>query len=124
MTTLYGIKNCTSVKLARQWLASHGIDYHFHDLRADGLGAARIAHWVDAVGWEVLVNRRGTTWRALDPSVRTLVEHAIANAPNPDAAAIATLDAHPTLIKRPVLDHGHKIRVGFTADDYRQFFAQ
>ena len=66
LITLYGIKNCDTVKKARQWLDQHEVDYTFHDVRADGLERETVAAWLDELGWEKLVNRRSTSWKALD----------------------------------------------------------
>ncbi len=109
MITLYGIKNCDTVKKARVWLEQHEIAYRFHDLRADGLDATRLKNWVKAVGWETLLNTRGTTWRQL-PDVDK-------HEPNA-ASAVKLMLAHPTLIKRPVLEHGTEVTVGFNATSY------
>lgn len=115
MTRLYGIKQCDTVKKARRWLDAHGLAYRFHDFRADGLSENELAPWIKAVGWEALVNRRGTTWRNLDEQTRV----------NLDAtSAAAALLAHPTLIKRPVLDHRGIIAVGFDAGHYQRLFQQ
>ena len=70
MTTLYGIKNCDTIKKARKWLTDNGIEYKFHDVRADGIDAASIENWIEQAGWETVLNRRGTTWRKLDSSVQ------------------------------------------------------
>lgn len=111
MTTLYGIKQCDTVKKARQWLDSHHVAYRFHDFRVDGLGEDQLARWIQTLGWETLVNRRGTTWRSLDEATRA----------NLDASSvIGTLLTQPTLIKRPVLDHCGIIAVGFDPRHYQQ----
>jgi len=111
MTTLYGIKNCDTVKKARQWLDAAGIAYRFHDFRADGLSAELLAQWEAALGWETLLNRRGTTWRKLEDSQRANLDR---------DTALALMQAQPSLIKRPVLDNGTKILIGFTPDDYQK----
>lgn len=109
MLTLYGIKNCDTVKKARAWLAQHDIAYRFHDLRADGLDAARLQRWVKAVGWETLLNTRGTTWRQLPDADKQALDA---------TGAIKLMLAHPTLIKRPVVEHGATVIVGFNAATY------
>ncbi len=109
MITLYGIKNCDTVKKARAWLEQHDVAYRFHDLRTDGLDAARLKGWAKAVGWETLLNTRGTTWRQLPDADK----HDL-NA----ASAIKLMLAHPTLIKRPVLENGTVVTVGFSATTY------
>ncbi|KAB7627911.1 ArsC family reductase [Alkalilimnicola sp. S0819] len=115
MTTLYGIKNCDTVRKARRWLDARGVDYRFHDLRADGLSAEQTARWCEACGWEQVLNRRGTTWRQLDGALKATAD--AANAP-------ALLAEHPTLIKRPVLEHADRIRVGFNEADYSTLFGE
>lgn len=109
MITVYGIRNCDTVKKARRWLDEHGVAYRFHDFRADGLDEATLRAWCDSVGWETLLNRRGTTWRAL-PEHHKAVED--------QAAAVALMLAHPALIKRPVLVKGAAILVGFDPNAY------
>lgn len=106
---LYGIKNCDSVKKARTWLADNGIDYHFHDLRADGLSRELVARWLDHVGMEILVNKRSTTWKQLSPNDQ---QHVL------EGGAVDVLLANPTLIKRPVLVHNDETIVGFKAATY------
>lgn len=111
--SLYGIKNCDTVKAARQWLEAHAIEYRFHDFRVDGLTLAQAQAWLDEIGADALINRRGTTWRQLDAKTR---DNLGAN------TAAALLVANPTLIKRPVLDIGHQRVVGFSAAHYGELF--
>ena len=113
MTTLYGIKNCDTVKKARRWLDDNKIDYHFHDFRADGLEKTQIRDWVTELGWETLVNKRSTTWKALDDSLKATLNN---------QTIIDVIADAPTLIKRPLLDTGKQRRVGFKATDYEQLF--
>lgn len=115
MITLYGIPNCDTVKKARRWLDQHGIEYRFHDFRTDGLGARDVEHWLNALGWETLVNRRSTSWKQLDPARREAMDR--------DSARAAVLET-PTLIKRPVLDTGSACHVGFSEAQYREIFHQ
>ncbi len=104
--TLHGIANCDTVKKARAWLQAQGVAYAFHDFKRDGLPAALLDRWIEAVGVQALVNRRGTTWRRLDDAAR-------AGADEP-AAARALLLAQPSLVKRPVVDWpGGETSVGF-----------
>jgi len=112
MTTLYGIKNCDTVKKARDWLAANNIDYRFHDFRADGLTAEQVSNWIAEIGLETLVNKRSTTWKELDEVTRQ----------NFDAQAVQIITAHPTLIKRPLLDTGKRKQVGFKETDYSKIF--
>ena len=115
MITLYGIKNCDTVKKARKWLDQHGIEYHFHDFRSDGLDRKTVADWLKELGWENLVNRRSTSWKALGTGVRESMD---------DDAALAAILAQPTLIKRPLLDTGHERHTGFSAASYQKIFNQ
>ncbi len=114
MTTLYGIKNCDTIKKARKWLEAHGVDYRFHDFRADGLDEKRLRGWVKQLGWETLLNRRGTTWRKLPEADREGIDA---------ARAIELMLEQPALIKRPVLEHGKDVCVGFKEEEYGARFA-
>ncbi len=111
--TIYGIKNCDTMKKARAWLDQHGIAYDFHDYKAAGIDRARLQGWAREVGWETLINRAGTTFRALpDKDKAGLTE----------AKAIALMLAQPAMIKRPVLDVGGSLLVGFRPEQYGQAF--
>lgn len=114
MTTLYGIKNCDTVKKARKWLDANGSDYTFHDFRIDGLSAEQVQSWVESLGWETLVNKRSTTWKQLDESTKAAL--------NNDSVIEVILES-PTLIKRPLLDIDGAISVGFKAAEFEQKFA-
>lgn len=114
MNTLYGIKNCDTVRKARRWLTDQGIEFAFHDFRADGLEATQLEKWVDELGWEVLLNRRGTTWRKLPETQRQGVDR---------RRAIALMVEHPALCKRPVLDLGDRRVVGFKKAEYASLFS-
>ncbi|RZI99168.1 MAG: arsenate reductase [Rubrivivax sp.] len=103
--TLYGIPNCDTVKRARAWLGQQGIDHTFHDFKKQGVPAAELDRWIAAAGWERVLNRQGTTWRKLDEAVRTAVNDAA-------GARVVMLD-HASTIKRPVVDWGDRITVGF-----------
>ena len=115
MLTLYGIKNCDSVKKARQWLTLNSVDYLFHDFRVQGLTTALLDEWLRVLPWESLLNRRGTTWRQLPATVKTDVDA---------IAARGLMLDHPTLIKRPVLALGGAHLVGFADAAYREFFSR
>ena len=104
---LYGIPNCDTVKKARQWLLDHGVSYQFHDFKKQGLPEALLRSWMARVGWEKLLNRQGTTWRRLDDAARATAVDA--------GAATALLLAQPSLVKRPVVDWGDQVTVGFDA---------
>ena len=113
MTTLYGISNCDTVRKTRKWLESNGIAFEFHDFRKEGLTRAQVDRWCDDRGSESVLNKRGTTWRQLP----------VEQCDNLDEEALrALLVEHPTLIKRPVLEHNGTIRVGFKAEDYAVLF--
>lgn len=114
MLTLYGIKNCDSVKRTRQFLDAEGVDYTFHDFRRDGIDAARLQHWLEEIGAERLVNRQSATWRTLDDATRRQVDQV-----NP----IPVLLSQPTLIKRPVLVDDGRVHVGFDEAAIRDFLA-
>ncbi|MDH4992566.1 ArsC family reductase [Aquamicrobium lusatiense] len=107
--TMYGIPNCDTIKKARNWLEGQGIAYTFHDFRADGLDEGTLEGWIGKVGWPVLLNKASTTFRGLsDADKQDLSE---------DKVKALLLD-HPTMIKRPVLDMGKKVLVGFKPDIY------
>ncbi len=111
--TIYGIKNCDTMKKARAWLDAHDVDYQFHDYKVAGADRALLEGWAKRVGWEVLLNRAGTTFRALAEGEKTALT---AN------KAIALMTAQPSMIKRPVLVSGGKILVGFKPENYAALF--
>ena len=113
--TIYGIKNCDTMKKARAWLDKAGVDYAFHDYKTAGIERARLEAWAKKVGWEKLLNRAGTTFRKLpDKDKDGLTEK----------KAIALILAQPSMIKRPVLDlGGGKLLVGFAPDEYKKSIA-
>ena len=111
MITLYGIPNCDTIKKARIWLQARDIEYHFHNYKSDGVPEKKLKGWVKQVGWETLLNRRGTTWRKLDDATRENVTEKL---------ALQLMLDNPSIIKRPVLEIGNKITVGFSDTDYKQ----
>ena len=113
MTTLYGIKNCDTMKKAMRWLSDNNIDYTFHDYRKEGIDAQWITDMLTNVELDVFINKRGTTFRQLDDDVKASLT--VAN-------AIPLLLAQPAMIKRPVLIHGDKIEIGFKPDAYKNIF--
>lgn len=114
MLVIYGIANCDTVKKARKWLDAAGVAHHFHDVRKDGLDGAMLDRWVDALGWEALLNKGGTTFRKLPEADKLGL----------DAARARTLMlAEPAMIKRPVVDRGGTISVGFKPDHWAALFA-
>ena len=109
--TVYGIPNCDTVKKARTWLADNGQEFEFHDFKKQGLDRATVARWLEQIDWETLVNRKGTTWRKLDPALQASVTDA--------RSAQAVMRDQASVIKRPVVewDDG-RITVGFDEDDW------
>jgi len=107
--TIYGIKACDTMKKARDWLDGHGVAYAFHDYKTAGVDRARLEIWVGQVGWEVLLNRAGTTFRKLPEADK---------GPLDAVKAVALMLAQPSMIKRPVLDIGDRLLVGFKPDAY------
>ena len=112
--TLYGIPNCDTVKKARTWLDDAGVDYAFHDYKKAGVDRASLAGWVEEHGWEIVLNRTGTTFRALPPGDKADLDA---------DRAIALMLAQPSMIKRPVLDLGDRTLVGFKPERYAAAFA-
>ncbi len=115
MITLFGIPNCDTVKKASTWLTAQGVDYQFHDFKKQGVPPERLAVWIEAVGWEKLLNRQGTTWRKLDAATQNTAVDA------ESAAKLLILNA--SLIKRPVLEWTNlaskgDVSVGFDAENW------
>lgn len=108
---LFGIPNCDTVKKARTWLTENGFDYEWHDFKKQGLGAEQVQAWIDAIGWEPLINKQGTTWRKLDDATKASVVDA--------DSAIAIMLANPSVIKRPVLVTETLTQVGFKPELYQ-----
>ena len=113
MITLYGIKNCDTVKKARKWLDVHGVDYQYHDFREDGVDQEAVAGWIEELGWQNLLNRHSQSWKALAEQARLNMD---------DKAARKAVLLHPTLIKRPLLDTGQQRYTGFSAASYAKIF--
>jgi arsenate reductase len=111
--TIYGIKNCDTMKKARAWLDDHDVAYAFHDYKAEGVDRASLERWAKDVGWEILLNRAGTTFRKLPERERENVT---------EKKAIALMLEQPSMIKRPVLDVGGKLLVGFKPEIYAKQF--
>ncbi len=103
MLTVYGIPNCDTVKKARTWLAAQGLEFQFHDYKKQGVPADRLDAWIKSVGWEVLVNRQGTTWRKLDDAIKAGVNDA--------DSAKALMLANASVIKRPVIEQDGQVKV-------------
>ncbi len=111
MIVIYGIPNCDSVRKARKWMQAHDVDYNFHDFKKQGLNPELLERWIDTLGWERLINRRGTTWRALPEEVKTKFDQ---------ATAVRVMLDSPSIIKRPVLDAGGTLAIGFSAELYSE----
>jgi arsenate reductase len=109
LVTIYGIKNCDTMKKARTWLDKHGVAYAFHDYKAEGIADDTLRQWAREVGWETLLNRAGTTFRKLPEADKTALG---------EKKAIALMVSQPSMIKRPVLDVGGKLIVGFDPAKY------
>jgi Spx/MgsR family transcriptional regulator len=107
--SLYGIPNCDTMKKARAWLESRGIAYDFHDYKKAGITRAKLSAWVNAAGWEVLLNRAGTTFRKLPDAAKANIG---------ERQAIELMLEQPAMIKRPVLEHGAAFLVGFSPEKY------
>ena len=113
MTTLFGIKNCDSVKKAQKFLSENNINFDFHDFRADGIDAITVQSFIAQLGLETVINKRSTSWKQLSESERNLLT---------TKSAIALCLEHPTLIKRPVLIHDSQYHVGFKKEQYQDIF--
>lgn len=111
--TLFGIPNCDTMKKARRWLDANDVAYQFHDYKKAGVPEKELKQWVKNVGWEILLNRRGTTWRKLDDDTKNNID---------EASAIRVMTENPSAIKRPVLKTDDALLVGFSEDTYREAF--
>ncbi|MBT3042084.1 MAG: ArsC family reductase [Candidatus Thiodiazotropha sp. (ex Codakia orbicularis)] len=114
MVKLYGIPNCDTMKKAIRWLDEHGITYQFHNYKKVGVDEKLLRQWVDRVGWEALLNRRGMMWRRLDDSVKAEIN---------EESAIRVMLETPSIIKRPVLETDKTLNVGFTEEAYSKLFS-
>lgn len=112
--TLYGIKNCDTVRKARKWIDTHQLPVHFHDFREDGLSQDSLTTWCELAGWETLFNKRSTSFRALSDAEKADIDA---------AKALQLMLAHPTLIKRPILVIGEQVVVGFNEAAYKKAFS-
>lgn len=111
---IFGIPNCDTVKKARKWLDARGIEYIFHDYKKAGADPAKLEQWVDTKGWEVLLNTRGTTFRKLDEADKTDLDR---------NKAVTLMAQHPSMIKRPVVEYGGGLLVGFKEDEWDAAFS-
>ncbi len=112
--SIYGLATCDTTRAARKWLEAKGIAHGFHDVREDGLTKRQVEGWVKQLGWDKLLNKASTTWRELPEKEKDRVD---------EKKAVALLLAHPTLVKRPVLDRGGQLTLGFKPANYEQLFA-
>jgi Spx/MgsR family transcriptional regulator len=113
VATIYGIKNCDTMKKARTWLEGHGVAYDFHDYKAVGIDRAHLERWIDEAGWETVLNRAGTTFRKLPDAAREGLNR---------EKAIALMLDQPSMIKRPVLEADDKLLIGFKPEIYERTF--
>ncbi|MDH5764396.1 MAG: ArsC family reductase [Gammaproteobacteria bacterium] len=114
MITLYGIPNCDTVKKARQWLDNNHIEYQFHDYKKQGVPEKQLKQWVKVTGWEILLNKRSTTWRTLDESLKVSLD---------EKQAIQIMLDNPSIIKRPVLETDSILKIGFSEKNYKASLA-
>ena len=115
MTTLYGISNCDTIRKAKKWLENKEVDFNFHDYRKQGLESVQLEAWADKLGWEALLNRRGTTWRKLDDAEKDNINR---------ERAIALMLEQPAMIKRPLLEQDDQFLLGFSEASYQELFCQ
>ena len=111
--TLYGIKNCDTMKKARTWLDDHGVDYRFHDYKTEGIDKASLERWVKELGWEKVLNRAGTTFKGLPEADKQGLDA---------KKAVALMLQQPSMVKRPVLDRHGVLTLGFKPDEYARLF--
>jgi arsenate reductase len=113
---VYGIKNCNTVKVSLSWLRQHKVDFEFHDYKTKGIAEAKLKGWIKQVGWESLVNKRGTTWRQLDEATQSKIKN--------EKSAIALMKDKTSVIKRPLIEIDGKVAaLGFEEGEYRNKFA-
>lgn len=110
--TIYGIKNCDTMKKAMKWLDEQGIDYHFHDYKKEGVPESALQQWLDALGWETVINKRGTTWRNnLTDDEKTSMDA---------QKAVPVALENPSIVKRPILQNDNLILAGFNASEWAE----
>lgn len=110
MIKLYGIPNCDTMKKARKWLETNNLKYEFHDYKKQGVPEKNLKLWVKTAGWEAVLNKRGTTWRKLDDETKNTID---------EASSIQAMIDNPSTIKRPVLENGKMLLIGFKEDEYK-----
>jgi len=115
MYIVYGIPNCNTVKKAITWLQEHKISYEFHDYKKKGISSAKLSEWSKQVGWEILLNRKGTTWKQLDQSLQNSIKS--------EKSAVSLLIEKTSAIKRPLIEkNGKVVVIGFEEDLYKRLF--
>ncbi|MEO1889886.1 MAG: ArsC family reductase [Cycloclasticus sp.] len=112
---IYGIKNCDTIKKARKWLDANGVEFTFHDYRQDGLTDDLLSSLESSLGWEAMLNKRGTTWRKLPEETKEAISK---------ETAVAIMLENPAIIKRPILDTGNALELGFSDTAYKQLFTE
>lgn len=110
MIKLYGIPNCDTIKKARKWLERNNLEYEFHDYKKLGVPEKHLKDWVKSAGWETILNKRGTTWRKLDDKTKNSID---------ENSSIQVMVDNPSAIKRPVLEYGRVLLIGFKEDEYK-----
>ncbi|MBD5772261.1 ArsC family reductase [Marinomonas colpomeniae] len=111
MVDIYGIKNCDTMKKAFRWLDENCIEYHFHDYKKETIETTTAKSWIEELGWENVINKRGTTWRKLDEETKNTMDN---------ETAIQTIINQPSMIKRPLMALNNTVYLGFNADDYAE----
>ena len=114
MIHIYGIKNCSTVKKALNWFDERKFSYEFHDFKKVGVTEEKLNSWAKQVGWESLVNKKGTTWKKVDPATQQSIVDA--------SAAFSLLMEHTSMIKRPVIEQGETVLLGFDENRYEELF--
>lgn len=112
-TVLYGIPNCDTIKKAKKWLTDHDITFTFHDYRKDGISADFLKQAEEELGWETMLNKRGTTYRQLEEAEKASIDK---------DKALALLELHPAMVKRPILSHDGQFYIGFKPAQYEEIF--
>jgi Spx/MgsR family transcriptional regulator len=115
IVTLYGIPNCDTIKKARGWLREHDIDHVFHDYRKHGIERDQLQSMMAQLGWETMLNRRGSTWRAVPEDTRATIG---------EASALSLMLDNPAIIKRPILDAEGRLHIGFSSQQYEEIFTR
>lgn len=110
MIKLYGIPNCDTMKKARKWLEKNNLDYDFHDYKKSGVPENKLKLWVKSAGWDIVLNKRGTTWRKLDDKIKNNID---------ESSAIQVMLDNPSAIKRPIIENDKMLLVGFKEDEYK-----